>query len=360
MSVPSGFLVEKYREKRMMIAAFLLALAGSLLFTQVPTFRVYVVSLFTIGTGMAMLQVIINPLLRVAGGEEHYAFNSVLAQLVFGSASFVSPKVYSWLVADGGQADGGLLAGLVPEGMSWISMYWLFALISLGMIAVVFFSRFPVVELKEDEKVGTRDSYLDLFRNRYVILFFIGMFAYVGTEQGVSYWMSKFLSVYHGYDHETTGANAVANYWGLMTLGGLLGLLLLKFIDSKAVLRWFTLAAMVCLAAALFGPAAVSLYAFPAIGFFMSVMYPIVISLALNSVTRHHGSFAGIMMTGIMGGAVVQLLIGALSDLFSLRTGMLFIFITMGYVLSLSIWARPLVNNATLGSWRELFRRRQG
>jgi len=38
------------------------------------------------GLGMAILQVAINPLLRVAGGEEHFAFNSAFAQLIFGSA----------------------------------------------------------------------------------------------------------------------------------------------------------------------------------------------------------------------------------------------------------------------------------
>ncbi len=47
---------------------------------------------------MAMLQVVINPLLRVSGGEEHYSFNSVLAQLIFGAASFLSPLVYSYFV----------------------------------------------------------------------------------------------------------------------------------------------------------------------------------------------------------------------------------------------------------------------
>ena len=57
-----------------------------------------VTSLFVIGAGMAVLQVAINPLLRVAGGEEHFAFNSAFAQLIFGAASFVSPLVYSDLV----------------------------------------------------------------------------------------------------------------------------------------------------------------------------------------------------------------------------------------------------------------------
>jgi fucose permease len=353
MSIPSGFLVEKYKEKKMLIAAFILALIGSLAFASFPTFRIYIISLFTIGAGMAMLQVIINPLLRVAGGEEHFAFYSVIAQLVFGSASFVSPKVYTWLVtgiADEANTNAfiSIIAGLVPEALSWVSIYWIFAMIVMAMVLIILFTRFPKVELKEDEKVGTRDSYIDLFKNKYVILFFLGIFAYVGTEQGVSYWMSKFLSVYHGYDYETVGANAVANFWGLMTIGGLLGLVVIKLFDSKLVLRWFTLASVLCLLLALLGSRTLSLYCFPLVGFFMSVMYPIIISLALNSVSKHHGSFAGILMTGIMGGAVVQLLIGGISDLTTLKIGMMFNFITLAYIFSISIWAKPLVSNKTI------------
>ena len=80
MSIPSGILVEKYREKPVLIGAFVLAFFGALLFALVPGFSIALFSLFCIGIGMAMLQVVINPLLRVAGGEEHFAFNSVLAQ----------------------------------------------------------------------------------------------------------------------------------------------------------------------------------------------------------------------------------------------------------------------------------------
>ena len=69
MSIPSGFLLEKWGEKRMMMLAFLLAFAGALVFALFPEFNVFVISLFIIGTGMAALQVVINPLLRVAGGE---------------------------------------------------------------------------------------------------------------------------------------------------------------------------------------------------------------------------------------------------------------------------------------------------
>jgi fucose permease len=360
MSIPSGFLLEKWGEKRMMILAFLLAFAGALGFALFPRFNVFIISLFTIGTGMAVLQVVINPLLRVSGGEEHYAFNSVLAQLIFGLASFVSPQVYSYLVINidkGNTAKPliGLMSGLVPESFSWVSMYWVFAVLSILMIAIIVFVKFPKVELQEDEKVGSKESYLELFKNKYVILYFLGIFMYVGTEQGISYWMSKFLSNYHGFNPDTIGADAVSYFWGLMTIGGILGLVLLKLLDSKIVLRWFTILAMISLAIALYGGDDLSLWAFPISGFFLSVMYPVIVSLGLNSVSKHHGSFAGILMTGIAGGAIVQILIGGLSDIFSLKTGMLFLFITLGYILSISFWAKPIINNKTV-SLKDIFK----
>ncbi len=347
----------------MMILAFALAFIGAIVFAVNPSFNVFVISLFTIGTGMAALQVVINPLLRVSGGEEHFAFNSVLAQLIFGLASFISPQMYSYLVSNINQGNVekpiiNLISSLVPESLSWVSVYWVFALLGLLMIMLIVFIKFPPVELKEDEKVGSKASYLELFKNKFVILFFIGMFCYVGTEQGISYWMSKFLNNYHGIDPETSGADAVSYFWGLMTVGGILGLVLMKLFDTKIILRYFVIFAMISVAFGLFGGAQISLWAFPVSGFFLSIMYPAVVSLGLNSVSNHHGSFTGILMTGIAGGAVVQILIGGLADLFTLKIGMLFIFVTLGYILSISFWAKPLVNNKTI-KFSELFNRKK-
>jgi len=353
MSIPAGFMTEKYGEKRMMIIGFMLALAASLLFVGMPSFGVFLFSLFTIGTGMAILQVVINPLLRESGGKENYAFTSVMGQLIFGAASFVSPLVYSWLVTNIGNKENtnpiiNFLSGVTSETMSWTSIYWIFAFLSLILIVLTFLIKFPKVALDENEKVGTKESYLSLFKNKTVQFFFFGLFAYVGVEQGISYWMSKFLQTYHGYDYQTSGAMAVANFWGLMTIGGIVGLILLKFLDSKLILKLFTSLAMLSLTLALFGPAETSLYGFQSCGFLLSVMYPIIFSLALNSIDKHHGAFAGILVSGIMGGAVVQLLIGFISDLTSLKVGMLLNYVLLAYILCIGYWAKPLINNKTI------------
>ncbi|MBN8826669.1 MULTISPECIES: sugar MFS transporter [unclassified Spirosoma] len=353
VSIPAGILVETYREKTMLIGAFLLAFLGSLLFALVPQFSVALGSLFAIGVGMAVLQVAINPLLRVAGGEEHFAFNSVMAQLFSGAASFLSPLLYSYFVQTihkGGDGSFWIqwLDKLVPTGVEWVSLYWVFALTTLLMIGVVALVRFPKVELKADEKVEVGGTLTALLRNRTVLLYFAGIFAYVGTEQGISNWISKFLQLYHGVDPATAGAQTVAYFWGLMTIGCVLGLILLKVADSRNVLRLFTLGAILSLLIGLFGPKEWALIALPGTGFFASVMWSIIFSLALNSVPEHHGTFSGILCTGIVGGALVPLIIGGLAEWVGLRLAMLVMLLTLGYIFSIGIWAKPLINNATI------------
>ena len=353
MSIPAGFLVERFGEKPVMMTAFLAGTAGSLSFALHPSYRVAVVSLFVMGSGMATLQTAINPLLRVAGGEEHFAFNSAFAQLIFGTASFLSPYMYSYLVLNLGNEHASnqlleVLARLTPPALPWASMYWIFAVFTLAMVVVLFFSRFPRVERAADEQTGSLETYGSLFRKPMVWAFFLCVFAYVGSEQGTADWISKFLSQYHGYDPHTTGATAVSWFWGLLTTGCFIGMLLLKIFDSRYVLIGTCLGALLCLTVALFGPARVSVIAFPGIGLFASVMWPILVSLGLNSVSEHHGSFAGILSTGIMGGAVVPVIIGRIGDHFGLRTGVAFLYVTFACVLSVGFWAKPLISNATI------------
>ncbi len=353
-SIPAGLLIERFQEKPVMVAAFAVAFVGSSMLALFPSYLTAIGSLFLIGAGMAMLQVAINPLLREAGGEEHFAFNATLAQLIFGGASFLSPLVYSYLVLnlENPSAESHLLittlSRVVPEDIAWISLYWLFAIIALLMIGVVLFSRIPEVERKANERVGAFTTHLGLLKNPTVILFFLGIFTYVGLEQGVANWISEFLNTYHGYDPQTTGARAVAWFWGLMTIGGLVGVVLLKLLDSRIVLVLFTVGAIISLTAALFMSGSVARIAFPLVGFFSAVMYPVIFSLALNSVAEHHGSFSGILITAIIGGAVVPLMVGGFGDLFGLRNGMLFLYVTLGYILSVGFWAKPLIKNITI------------
>ena len=356
-SIPAGILVEWLSEKKVILGAFGLALAGALFFALVPVYTVAITSLFLIGVGMALLQVAINPLLRVAGGSEHFAFNATLSQLVFGCASFIAPLVYSYLVRglESGSSERpgaliGVLARVVPAGLAWISVYWLLAASSAIMIALLAMIRFPKVERQADEIAGNWQTHRSIFRMPVVLLFFASTFAYVGAEQGTANWMSQFLASYHHRDPQTTGALAVSWFWGLMTVGCVAGAILVRRFDSRKVLIGGSCLTLVMLTLAVFGTGAVSVVAFPLVGLGASAMWPMIVSLGLNSVSEHHGTVSGILCTGIAGGAVVPLAIGYLSDHFGLRVGILLLYVVFGWVLGIGFWANPIVNNETVSS----------
>lgn len=351
MSIPAGFLSEKYSDRQLLSVSFLVMILASLLFVIFPGYLVFSITLFSLGCSMAVLQVIINPMLRVAGGEEHFAFNSVLAQLIFGLASFLSPYLYKYLVNDvsGDQNNfAAFLRGLVPENLPWVSLYVVFSVIALLLFIVVIITKYPKIEKKEDEKAGDSSSYLSLLKNKWTLLYFTGIFCYVGTEQGVGNWISQFLLQYHGLDAQTVGASTVAYFWAMLTIGCLLGLLLLKIMDSRKVLIFATIATIISLIFALTGTSEVALIAFPLIGFFISVMWSIIFSLGLNSIRSHHGSLSGILCTGIAGGAIFPFIVGWIGEISNLRTGMFFLLIPLIFILSIGFWANPLVNNKTI------------
>jgi MFS transporter, FHS family, L-fucose permease len=351
ISIPAGALVEARGPRTTLLTAFTLNLAGCLAISLYPVYAVVIAGLFVIGLGMAMLQVVINPLMRATGGEAHFAFFAVMAQLVFGLASYVSPLIYSALMRRPGAA---------TQPLVWVQFYWAFVIVYLILIAITAAMRIPSLSLADDERSGSVATYRQLLGERTVQLFFLGIIAYVGTEQSLADWMSQFLSTYHHFSPTREGARAVGLFWGLMSVGCVLGMVLLRLLDAKLVLAVFTVLAIGCVGLALFGPAEVALLAFPASGFFLSVMWSIIFSLALNSVRAHHGAFSGILCTGILGGAVVPLLVGMLGDRFGLRLAMLTVFATLGFILSIAWWARPLIRNETVGVLELFSLRRQG
>lgn len=351
MSIPAGFLSEKYSERTLLSASFLIMGIASLGFAIFPGYGVFSITLFTLGCCMAVLQVIINPMLRIAGGEEHFAFNSVLAQLVFGGASFLSPYLYKYLVNQENNSDDPLaetLRGLVPANLPWASLYIVFSIISFVLLIYVFFNKYPKFEKTEEEKAGDSSSYRDLLSNKWTLLYFLAIFCYVGAEQGVGNWISQFLFQYHGLNPQTVGADTVSYFWAMLTVGCLFGLLLLKFIDSRKILIVATAVTILCLVLTLTGSSQLALIGFPLIGFFISVMYSIIFSLALNSVKEHHGSLSGILCTGIAGGAVIPFIVGGLGEVMDLKSGMFFLIIPLAFIFSIGFWAKPLVNNKTI------------
>lgn len=351
MSIPAGFLTERYSSRSLLTAAFLVIVLSCLMFVLFPTYGYFLGTLFVLGLCMAVLQVIINPMLRFAGGEEHFAFNSVMAQVVFGGASFLSPWLYMELVKEESFVlISGVLPNWIPQHLPWVSLYLFFALLALFILGVIWLIPFPEVEKSDQEQIGAISAYRELFQNRWTYLFFLGIFAYVGFEQGVGNWMAEFLKSHHGFSAENIGASTVSYFWAMLTVGSLVGLVLLKLWDSKKVLLLSSTCAIIFLMMSLYGPSSWALITFPAIGFAISVMWSIIFSLGLNSVANHHGALSGVLCTGIAGGAIWPLIVGLAGDWLNLQMAMTLLIIPLGYILSIGIWAKPLIRNKTVAN----------
>ena len=349
MSIPAGFLAERYSSRSLLTGSFGVIVISCLTFVLNPSYLYFLGTLFVLGLCMAVLQVIINPMLRFAGGEEHFAFNSVLAQVVFGGASFLSPWLYMELVKDQTyQFISSVFPGWIPENLPWLMLYVFFALLALVILGVIRMIPFPKVEKSDQEQVGAISAYKELLLNRWAYLFFLGIFAYVGFEQGVGNWMAEYLRTHHHYTEDYIGSATVSYFWAMLTVGSLIGLLLLKLFDSKKVLLMSSFATIILLLSALYGPAKWALVGFPAIGFSISVMWSIIFSLGLNSVKHHHGALSGILCTGIAGGAIWPLIVGFLGDWLSLQFAMTVLILPLVYIMSIGIWAKPLIRNKTL------------
>jgi FHS family L-fucose permease-like MFS transporter len=355
MSIPAGLLIERYGERAMMRFSYSLSTLSCLLFVLLPNFAIAMLSLFCLGLAMSVLQVAMNPLLRFAAGSEHYSFMAVLGQLLFGLAAAVTPIIYQQLTALPTDSWLAPLLQFLPSTMPWLSLYLLFAFICLLMLLWLWLQPFPPTSTAANEsaRLMLRSQWL-LLKNPTVQKFFVAIFCYVALEQGLANSIALYLQQVHQLDAASIGASAVSQFWLNMTIGCVLGLGLLKLFDCRFILVLFSLATVALLLLGLSGDAILAQWCLPLLGGSLSVMWSIIFALALNSVPGQHGAVAGVLCTGIIGGAFTSPLIGLLAEqLDSIQMAMLVLILPLGYILSIGFWARPLVNNQNWWSTRQ-------
>ena len=340
-SIPAGIFLERYGGKIVMLLAFLISSAGAALIIIMPGYLSFIFSFFLIGTGMAILQVAINPLLRYAVSGENFAFFSIIGQLAFGSASFLSPVFYKFL-----QEENNPFGILMFSEKPWLWIYVLFILAIIALIVFLYFVKIPDNQ-STSEKFDIK-VFSNFLNNRISYFYFFGIFSYVGVEQGINNWSSQFLYQYHSLDPEVIGVDVISAFWGNLTIGTIISLFLVKLIDEKKLLNIYALSSSIIVLLAIHGDSEISVLSFKLLGFSISGVWSVVISLGLNSVPRNHSVFTGILLTGIVGGAIFPFLIAGVGQLFNLKVGMHIILIGLVYLSFVGFTAKPLVSNKTI------------
>jgi len=340
-SVPAGILLERYGGKIVMLSAFIISSLGAALIILMPGYLSFIFSFFMIGTGMAILQVAINPILRYAVSGENFAFFSIIGQLAFGSASFLSPVFYRFLL------EKKNFFGLhIFNDEPWLWIYVLFILAIIALLVFLYFLKIPGNQSTSEKfDINVFSKFLN---NRTSYFYFFGIFSYVGVEQGINNWSSEFLYQYHSLDPEKVGVEVISAFWGNLTIGTIISLFLVKLIDEKKLLSIYSLSSFIIAFLAIHGDSEISVLSFKLLGFSISGVWSVMISLGLNSVPKNHSVFTGILLTGIVGGAIFPFIVASIGQLFNLKVGMHFILIGLVYLFYVSFTAKPLISNKTI------------
>jgi fucose permease len=354
LSIPAGIANERLSSKKILLFSLCLVLLGVLLFVVFLDYSTSLISLFIIGSAVAIIQVSSVPLLRRICGPDNFAFHSTLNQLVYGFGAYLSPNIFSFLTTNLLNKNFKqnfffyYLSLVIPEGYEWVSAYWLIALIVILTIIITISTKFPVKKRVAETVKEDRNAYWKLLKNKYVIFYFMVLVAYASCEQGNAVWMSKFFQDHYALDPTTAGASILSWYWILLSFGCLIGMLCLKLFDSRRVLAAFAIFAIISFTLGLYANVEIARVAFPLVGLFESVMWPIILSLAINSVSQNHETLTGFMFTASIGGALGPFVIGSLGDYGGLHFSLHYIYIPLLVVLSVAFWAKPLINNKTL------------
>ena len=182
-------------------------------------------------------------------------------------------------------------------------------------------------------------------KSRNAYFYFFGIFCYVGVEQGINNWSSEFLYQYHSLDPEVVGVEVISSFWGNLTIGTVVSLFLVKIIDEKKLLNLYAISSSFLVLLAIHGDSEISVLSFKLLGFSISGVWSVMISLGLNSIPKNHSIFSGILLTGIVGGAIFPFIIATVGQIFDLKIGMHMILIGLLYINYVGFTAKPLVSN---------------
>jgi FHS family L-fucose permease-like MFS transporter len=306
MSIPAGWMIQKWGYKRVIIIGLLLFAMGTLSFVPAAFLNQYyffLLALMLIGLGITILEAAANPLVTEISAPNERTFKLNLAQSFNGLGAGVAAALGGFLLL--GDDNAGTEVVIIP-------------FLCLGgfilMLALIF--RFlPIPEVVNKDiavsKVGS-PWHSGKFMGAVVAQFF-----YVGAQIGVASFFIRYVQVYQGIGQQD------AAYWlsiGLILFmsGRFIGTALMRRIKSYKLLLIFAIGAML----STLGVIAVneaSIYFLLLVQFFMSIMFPTIFSLGVEPLGALKAKGAGWIVMTISGGALFPFLMGKVSDQIALN-----------------------------------------
>jgi len=320
LSVPMGVYQDRRGRKHMLLLGLLSALVGMILpiIGNYESFILILGGLLFLGTGATMLQVAGNPIMRDVSPEGKYSRNLSFGQFV--------------------KAIGSLSGSLIPIlaarywGLDWKVLFPIYGGVMLIVVVILVATR--IEEKAVREKPATLGSCLGLLKDPFVLLMVIGIFLYVGSEVSMSAKLPNFLEARFNYDIKEKGLLGTLFFFISLMTGRFLGGVILNWLSPKKFLISTTIFSVVGIAGLFIVPdqflAFVSIFI---IGLGFANIFPLIFSISVDKLPERSNEISGLMVTAIIGGAIVPILVGGVADLFGLMAGFVVPALCMFYIL---------------------------
>ena len=320
MSIPMGMLVGKIGYKNGVIGGFLLTAAGCLLFYPAAgshSYAVFLGALFILASGVTLLQVAGNPYVTLLAKPGKESATLTLVQAFNSLGTTIAPQIGAFLIL----ADATKAADRA-EQISSVQIPYL-GLAGLFIILAVFVKMIRLPDARKiaaEEGAHNHDGKTSVWQYKHLAFGAAGIFCYVGAEASIGSLMVNVLGYLKGLNH-ASAAHYLSFYWGGAMFGRFLGSAVMAKFAPNRYLAFNALSAVALLIAAMAagqGNADVSMWALLAVGFFNSIMFPTIFSLATKGLGRFTNAASGVLCTAIVGGAIIPVVQGWIADNYSL------------------------------------------
>jgi fucose permease len=330
LSVPMGLYQDKKGRKNTLLLGLSVALAGLLLpmlngmygkkveFLPGEYFSFYLllVAILLLCAGATILQVVGNPIMRDVSPEGTYSKNLSFAQSV--------------------KAIGSSLGFLVPPlvaiylGMEWSVLFPVFAVMIL--LTFVFVAPMKIEEHKDpNSKPATMKSCFSLLKNGYVLMMVMAIFLYIGAEISMSSGVPLLLKENFGIEGFGLWIS-----WALFFLpiliGRFLGGLVLNVLAPK---KFFVITVIVAIAGVLMMFSSNIVLTFAGVvlvGLGFANIFPLIFSITIDNMPERANEISGLMVTAIVGGALIPPIMGQVADMTSLLGGFIVPLLCLAYI----------------------------
>jgi FHS family L-fucose permease-like MFS transporter len=301
----AGKLIDKVGYQQGIVMGLLTTAAGCILFypsASLHMYSLFLFAFFVLASGITILQVAANPYVAALGPETTAASRLNLAQAANSLGTTVGPIIGAALILGAVAADASAVQG----------PYLMIAGLLVAAALVFRFIKLPVlahVEATGEESDG------NIWEHRSLVLGALAIFLYVGGEVSIGSFLVNYFSETSIAGMSTADAGEmVAYYWGAAMIGRLVGAALMNYIAATKYLAVNALIAIIMIIVSMNSTGDVAMWSILAVGFFNSIMFPTIFTLAVKGLGSITSKGSGLVCQAIVGGALIPLVQGVAAD----------------------------------------------